>query len=127
MTYDLTRVKQLKLVTGEEVICEVVDEDEEDIIVRNALTIQFHITEEGTKMWTFKYFMCYQDDPDRFVLIKPDKIVAVAKPITDLLKQYISGLEAMIDFGEETEVDPMERHLKKDSDGSNIIEFPTVH
>ena len=125
MTYDLTRVKQIKLVTGEEVICEVVDEDDEDIIVRNALTIQFQLTDDGIKMWTFKYFMCYQDDPDRFLLIKPDKIVSVASPVNELLKQYVNGLEVMLDY--EDEPDPIERYVKKDSDGSNIIEFPTVH
>lgn len=131
MIYDIKKVKQLKLVTGEEVLCEIVEEDENDIIIRNALGIQFHYLEDGSRIWTFKYFMCYQSDPERFILLKIDKIVSIANPIPELVKQYISATDEMLG-DEPASVDPydeFERELEfmNDSDQSNVVKFPTVH
>ena len=84
MHYDVKKIKQLKLVSGEEIICEIIEETEEDLIVRAPLAIQFHTNADSSRLWTFRLFMCYQDDPDRFVLIKVDKITTniffISKP-----------------------------------------------
>ena len=81
-------IKQIKLVTGEEVIAKIVEEDDQDIFVRNALTIHFATTPDGNRMYTFKLFFCYQDDPERLIMIKMDKVVAVANPIDEMIDQY---------------------------------------
>ena len=94
--YDKTKVKQIKLSTGEEIIGEIVEEDDHDIIMRNVLSINFGELVDGTRAWSFRYYMCYQDDPERFILLKLDKVVAVANPMTVLIKQYEEALEQMI-------------------------------
>jgi hypothetical protein len=131
MTYqikDIKKIKQLKMVTGEEVLCEIIEETDEDLIVRAPLGIQFHTSETGTRIWTFRLFMCYQDDVDRFVLIKVDKIMGIANPIDELVKQYLVGIDQMFVF-DDMIFDDDDDDFFKDSDGGNgkILQFPTVH
>lgn len=125
---NLSRVKQLKLVTGEEIMAEVIEEDERDVFIRNVLAIQFHNLEDGSRMYTFKLFMCYQDDPERMLLLKIDKIVAIANPIEEMLNQYTSAVSSMIEEDEEDDFDETYNKMTKlDSDGSNIVKFPKLH
>ena len=129
MIYDIKKVKQLKLITGEEIVCEIIEEDENDVIIRNALGIQFNTLDDGSRMWTFKYFMCYQDDPDRFILLKIDKIVAIANPVEPLVKQYLLATEEMLGDGSVDESDHFDQEIEfmNDSDQSNVVKFPTIH
>ena len=121
MIYDIKKVKQLKLVTGEEILCEILEEDRIDLIIRNALTIQFHKLDDGSRLYTFNLFMCYQDDPDRLILLKQDKIVSVANPTSDFLNQYVSVVEKIFsDDGENS-------NSFMDSDQTNVLKFPTFH
>ena len=79
--------------------------------------------------------MCYQDDPERFVLVKIDKIMGIANPIHELVKQYIRGVEEMYMFDEEEDLtpdgkeDPWGQWEGSDSDDgkSNVLKFPTIH
>lgn len=130
--YDKTKVKQIKLSTGEEIIGEIVEEDDHDIIMRNVLSINFGELVDGTRAWSFRYYMCYQDDPERFILLKLDKVVAVANPMTVLVKQYESALDEMVgmesgslDNPEYLGDDYINDELEGDSDSSNIV--PLFH
>ena len=123
MIYDIKKVKQLKLVTGEEILCEILEEDRIDLIIRNALSIQFHKLDDGSRLYTFNLFMCYQDDPDRLILLKLDKIVSVANPTEEFLGQYVSIVEKIFSDDDETE----ESYSFMDSDQSNVLKFPTFH
>lgn len=130
MIYQVDKVKQLKLVTGEEIICEIIEEDDDHIIVRNVLAINFMTLDDGSRMWTFKYYLCYQDDPERFILIKSDKVVAVANPAKALINQYEGALDDMM------EVEPSEppeylmgaepEPYGADSADNNVLSFPTT-
>lgn len=137
--YDKTKVKQLKLVTGEEILCEIIEEDDHDIIIRNAVIIQLGSLENGERIWSFRYFMCYQDDPERFILIKLDKVVAVANPMIALVAQYEGALDEMtgMESGSiherpeylQDEYDAYNEtidSLQDDSDGGNNI-IPLFH
>jgi hypothetical protein len=123
MIYDIKKVKQLKLVTGEEILCEILEEDAVDVIIRNALSIQFHKLDDGSRLYTFNLFMCYQDDPDRLILLKLDKIVSVANPTEEFLGQYVSIVEKIFSSDDETE----ESYSFMDSDQGNVLKFPTFH
>ena len=130
MIYDLQQVKQLKLSTGEEIMCEILEEDDYDLIIRNPLAIQFGETEDRQRMWTFRLFMCYQDDPDRFILLKLDKIVSIANPVDELMKQYVAAVDAIMEDHDEPEFDEkLDDYLDRmDSDSGKILQFhPTVH
>jgi len=81
-------IKQLKLVTGEELLAEILEEDETDLIVKNTIKLVESISDDGYKYYSFRNFMIYQDDPESVILLKVDKIVSVALPIQPLLRQY---------------------------------------
>lgn len=129
-------IKQLKLVTGDEVIARIVEEDDHDVFLRNALGIQFRELEDGSRMYTFKLFMCYQDDSHRMIMMKRDSIVAVANPVTEMLDQYNAACDNIF-YGEggiqwsEDSFDPGQAYddlMKKleegDSAKNNVLPFP---
>lgn len=126
-------VKQIKLVTGEEVIAKIVEEDDQDVFIRNALTIHFASTPDGNRMYTFKLFFCYQDDPERLIMLKMDKIVAVANPIDEMIDQYNEACSNIFyeDVWSAGETSPYEGLFEAaDSATSNVIDFkpkPVLH
>ena len=91
-------VKQLKLVTGEEVICEVLDEAPESLAVRNAFTLYEKETTDGYKYFTFRTFMTYQDTPLSVMLLMSDKVMAMAIPSDDMRQQYQIAMDEMADY-----------------------------
>ena len=79
-------------------------------------------------MWSYRLFMCYQDDPDKLILVKIDKIVAIANPVPSIVKQYIQGVESIMDYNGDDYDD--EEDLEYDSDETtkdNVLLFPTIH
>lgn len=88
-------VKQLKLVTGEEVICEVLDETPVSIAIRNAFTLYEKETSDGYKYFTFRTFMTYQDTPLSVMLLMSDKVMAMAIPSDDMRQQYQIAMDEM--------------------------------
>jgi hypothetical protein len=128
MIYEKNNIKQLKLVTGEEIICEILEEDDVDVVLRNVLKIEFYSNGDGSRTWSFNYFMCAQDDPDKFTLIRSDKVVGVSIPPEYLLSEYYKALsEMMRDFDGDYLNDDNESYMKEmlnqDSDRDNVIDF----
>jgi hypothetical protein len=94
-------VKHLKLVTGEEVICEVLDETSGSIIVNNALSLMQNTLKTGEKFFTFKTYMVYQDTPTNVIVIFTDKLMSLAVPAEEMLQQYKTALKEMANYLEE--------------------------
>ena len=124
----MKNVKHIKLVTGEELICELVEDDEREIIVRNALKMVSHMR-DGYKFYTFKNFMIYQDRPNSLQIIRAQHVVSYAIPPADLIEEWEIGLREMYQNGREQ--DPtveLEPHMVDSDSGSNVIPFkPVVH
>lgn len=85
-------IKQIKLVTGEEVVCEVVSEDEWEIVIRNAVTIVSRAAPQGYRFYTFRVFMVYQESNDNLIVLRQDKLVSYAHPTEDLLREYAKAI-----------------------------------
>jgi hypothetical protein len=125
-------IKQLKLVTGEEIIARIVEEDDHDVFLRNALTIQFRELDDGSRQYTFKLFMCYQDDPQRMIMTKMNSIIAVANPVEEMIRQYNQGCDNIF-YGVDMEWDPAEEYdpydavmdKMSDSGTNNVLHFPS--
>lgn len=89
-------LKQIKLVTGEEILCEVLDDSVlESIAVRNALMLVERMHADGHKYFTFKSFMIYQDSPLNVILIMSDKVVSLAIPTDEMIIQYYTALNEL--------------------------------
>jgi hypothetical protein len=139
---DLYDVKHLKLTTGEEVLCEILEENDYDLVIRRALRLHTEVNEKRQRFHSFRPFMTYQDDPDVYTLVKAIHVVAVTFPAPAMIKQYqysIMEVENLRDEMEEKSDDELEKIMKQmednvkdnrdltDSDGSNVLPFPTVH
>ena len=113
-------IKQLKLTTGDEVVCEVLEDDEFEIPVRNALRL---ISKEldGYKYYTFKNFMVYQDRPESVSVIRAEHIVSYANPPEDLQLEWEKALEEMY---AETSRQSHEHEMEMRDSGSNVVNFP---
>lgn len=82
---------QFKLTSGDEIICEVLQEPEgEDpnLVVRNAMKIYMFENPEGTRFYSFRPWMTYQDSKEYMQLLNYAHIVGEAKPAEALVIQY---------------------------------------
>ena len=73
---------QFKLTTGEEIICEILewnDEETDLIVVRHAVEIQY-IVKDSYRMCTMRPWMLQQVQNDFFQTLSANHIVADAKP-----------------------------------------------
>lgn len=124
-------LRQFKLVTGDEIICDVVHEDEYEIVLRNVLQMT-SIFQEGYKHYIFKAFMVYQDRTDSLISLNPEKIVSFANPADDLIKEYLQGISKLDELNNEYQErvveDVMDMYWSGKDSGDNVIQFkPTLH
>lgn len=113
-------IKHLKLITGEEVICEVLDETTGSIIVNNAMSLMQNTLKTGEKFFTFKTYMVYQDTPTNVIVIFTDKIMSLAQPVKEMLNQYNTALKEMASYLEENY---KEETLDTSSEDISLEEF----
>lgn len=92
MLINQNQVKQFKLVTGDDIICEVVnDENESDLYIRNAYKIVS--IEQDNKYYTvFRPFMMFQETPTQIMMVRTNQIVAAGIPLEQLYTQYVSAV-----------------------------------
>jgi hypothetical protein len=121
-------IRHLKLVSGEELLCDVVDDDGEsdEIAIRHALKIVSKI-QNGYKYYTFKSFMVFQDNPNAFTIIRDGAIIGYAEPPSDLIIEYKKALKEMYELKEENSYNETEHTFKGDSDTSNVVPFKPTH
>ena len=88
-------IRQLVLSNGQELLCEVIqwpdidiDEQEVMIIRRSAKIIVQENFEQGTRWFTFRPFMTYQDDNNSLVSLMPYHIMSIGHPSDVLKNQY---------------------------------------
>jgi hypothetical protein len=97
-------IKHLKLITGEELICNLLDESPDHLVVNNALSLMEKTLDNGTKFYAFKTYMVYQDTPQNVIMVFTDKIVSLALPTQDMIVQYGSAIKEMESFVEKSEL-----------------------
>ena len=85
-------IKQFRLSTGEEVICEVLEWDNEEsasIVVRGILRIvETENWKTGIRLIAFRPFMAFNEDPKIIQTLNSEHIIAESFPQYDLMKMY---------------------------------------
>jgi hypothetical protein len=137
----MNNIKQFKLSSGEEIVCEVVEwanEDEPDLVVRNSFKLLAYTNPStSTKYYTFAPWMIFQDQQDMLQIINSVHIIAEANPSAKLLEQYFIAVNNENE-NEQAVKDKLDEYLAKlrallgeqenenDSDDPNnkIITFP---
>lgn len=131
------RIRHMRMSTGDEIICEVLEWDEEDdesveLIVRNIYRIiSMEPPGQNTRIFTLRPFMCLQNNSNLFQSVNTQHIVTTAIPATQLVKQYKDVVEtenmsdAELEKKIEAEVQKIRAALRdvNDSAESNIIPF----
>ena len=127
---DYYEVKHLKLSTGEEVLAEIIEETDYDLVVKRALRLQTDIDDDRTRYHSFRPFMTYQDDPEKFkvILLVSDGEDHQENPET-LAKEAVEKGIKIFTIGVGTEkggVIPMKENgsvisYKKDNKGEVVI------
>jgi len=120
-------VKQIKMVNGDEIICEILEELEDDLVVRYCLLIdkfraQSNDTEQyTTTLYVLKPWMTYVEHKDEVITINAYHCMALSNPHTELLKQYELALSRIVDMANEEirEKDLVQLELVGESDHQN--------
>jgi hypothetical protein len=133
-------VRQLILSNGQELLCEVMQwpdldvDDSEVMIIRKAAKIIIQENfKEGTRWFTFRPFMTYQDDNSSLCSLMPYHIMSIGHP-SDLLKNQYARYSRMMaaELAEKTQDtnDPFSQYIEPpvdtglDSDDfDNILPF----
>lgn len=105
MTNPSSSIKHLKLITGEELICNLIEESSDNLVVNNALSLMEKTLEDGTKFYAFKTYMVYQDTPQNVIMIFTDKIVSLALPTPEMVAQYGNAIKEMELFVSKSELE----------------------
>ena len=143
MTYkeitDFDKIKQIKISSGDEILCEIIDITDEELIVRNALQICKIEIDANRSYGMLKPWISFQENTQELVSLNDMHIVAIASPSEDLIKQFGNAIKnnGTDEDDEDFDVDTwMERLYNKkesldinfndmlDSD-ENIISFPS--
>lgn len=145
----MTEIKQFKLTSGEEIICDVIEwpnpDDENgsfDIVVKNVYKIvAFDQSMSGDRYYTFRPWLSFQDEDDMFQLINYNHIVGEANPSKKLLKHYVVAIKGEVTPENEQAKKEIEQRLEEyinnlrnnlaaemppedDSGENKVIKFP---
>ena len=84
------------MVSGEEVICEVVDweNDDDNVLIRNAMVIEINWDlDKDEKIYLFKPWFLYIERAEEVIVVDSTKIMANTEPNELLAIQYLSAVD----------------------------------
>jgi len=95
-------VQQIRLASGEEVLCEVMeyDTDGDEIIVRNAMAVETNMFENNERVYMFRPWFLYIEQPHENIMIKTNQVIGNCEPNELLRMQYYSAVKDMQDIAE---------------------------
>lgn len=133
---DFDKVKQIKISSGDEILCEIMDITDEELIIRHALQICKIEIDASRSYGMLKPWISFQEQTQELVSLNDMHIVAIATPSEDLIVQFsnaIKGNTTDEDFDVDTWMDRL--YNKKEGLGvdfsemldsdENIINFPS--
>lgn len=135
----MTDVKQMKLLGGEEILCDLVDvqyddEEGEVFVIRAAYSlISQEDFENGFRYYTFRPFMMHIYDPSHILLLNSGAVICMTNPSEAVIEQYIKHIEAFRKEQREKESSSTENFLDKmaaedEKKDDRIVKFkPKLH
>ena len=127
-------IRQLVLSNGQELLCEVIqwpdmDIDEQEVmIIRKAAKIIIQENfEQGTRWFTFRPFMTYQDDNSSLCSLMPYHIITIGHPSQILKNQYTKYLKLLSSEENSINAEDPFQYFKEGNDSDdrfdNILPF----
>lgn len=116
--------KQLKLISGEEIICEIVywpDEKTNDqtMVIRCAVELVMHEDiEEAIRFYTFRPYMMYIHDHEQLITLNGNNVTSMTIPADEIIRQYRNHIKLL----------QKEFPNNTDSDQPDVVKFtPRYH
>lgn len=104
-------IRQLKLANGEEIICEIIEDqsvDPEvydypypwDMFIKNVMKLELKVYDSDPDEEPYRYYalnpwMVYGEQKDKVISLKSDAVIAECDPSPLLMDQYVVGIEEM--------------------------------
>lgn len=91
-------IRQFKLASGEEIVCEIIqwsNEEELELVVRKAMKLVMGEMETGVRYYSFRPWMVYQENPEDFVILNGNHVVGIGYPPESLISQYDEAVDEM--------------------------------
>ena len=124
----MMNVKQLKLITGEEILCDVIDIeinefDEEIIIIKSACAlVSTEDFENQVRFYTFRPFMMHQYESNKVMILQSGAVICSAIPDRKVIDQYETHVEQN-KADEEDDIDSSVNDLDDTPDDTNVLKF----
>jgi len=111
-----TELRQFKLSSGEEIVCEIMhwnDEENLEIVVRKAMRLVMQQGDDGTKYYSFRPWMIYQESSEDILVLNTNTVVGIAWPPETLIVQYDEAVKDMNELNEVREREHAEKFKTK--------------
>lgn len=129
---NLDNIRQFKLASGEEVIVEVIEWDNQEdaaIIIKNAFEIHFLSSPTGAmRLCTLRPFMIGQIEEGFSQALNSDVIMAQATPSREVLTNYRETLDEYMKINS-PDLEPTDEELdriEKELNSENVVPFPKI-
>ena len=131
-------IKQFKLVSGDEIICEVLEwptDEFSGLVVRRVLQLRTTFDKNGNRYYTFRPWMALQEGGEMFISLDGNHLVGEANPDLIMLKNYKEAIDNN-ELSEEELIEKVGEYVEKlkemrggielqyDSDNPNVLTFP---
>ena len=124
-------VRQLKLITGEEILCDLVtsefnEYDEEILFVKSAYSlVSTEDFENQVRFYTFRPFMMHQYETDKLLALNSGAVICAVIPDKKVIEQYALHIDQFRTEDEEIGIDTDNDDEPTDP---NIVKFkPKLH
>ena len=98
-------LRQLKLISGDEIVCEIIEEHKTHFLVRNVLKITARSNQGPKKYFTFTPYMVYQEGMLQVIMLMTSHMMAFAIPTSEMVIQYEMALKEIDRIVKEDEKD----------------------
>ena len=119
---DFLEVRQFKLASGDEILCEILqwqDQEGIEICIRKAMKLVMNEGDDGVKYYSFRPWMIYQENSEDIIILSASMVIGIGFPVESLLYQYYEAVEDMHQMSVVRDAE----HMKKvgaDNKGSKI-------
>ena len=125
-------IRQFKLASGEEVIVEIVEWDNQEdaaIIIKNAFEIHFISSPTSAmRLCTLRPFMIGQVEEGLSQALNSEAVVAQGKPTREILTNYRDTLDEYMRLNS-PDLEPTDEELdriEKELESENVVPFPKI-
>lgn len=114
-------IRQIRMSSGAELICEVLEEQQNNMVVSNVLQLNMKVGEDSYRYFVFNPYMINQEDPTSALMLMIHHVEAFAIPSDFMKEEYISALQEIRDSVHEEDEYQEEEEVIEDEVKGNVV------